>query len=153
MSKPRWQWALLADASRAKLLHCGPSSGGSPHVKHVDAIEASWEGHERGRPSPLKGRGGNTYAAGGHEAEEDRRRFAQELAQWLQSRLQQHGIDQLTVFGPPKFVGALRRACPHTLADRLSAQTVELINLSNPQLHQHPAIRELIGLHNDSEAS
>ncbi|MFW6060447.1 MAG: host attachment protein [Phycisphaeraceae bacterium] len=146
MAKARWCWAVLADETRAKLLHCGPTEMGRPHIKQVETLQFEWAGHEHGRPSPLKAKNGHTHAAEGHEKEEDRRRFAQTLADWIEKQLHHRGIDRLTVFGPPRFLGALRRAWPDRLAERIREHPHELINLPNPELHQHPAIRELIGL-------
>jgi len=153
MPIPHESWAVLADEQRAKLLHCGPSEGGSPHIEHVDAISSSWEGHERGRPSPLKGRNSHTHAAVGHEPEEDRRRFALELVDWLTRQMRQREISRLTLFGPSRFVSTLRDVCPGDLAQRMKTEPIALINLPNAELHQHPAIRALIGLGSTSARS
>ncbi len=111
MTKTHWAWAVLADETRAKLLHCGPSPNGSPHVDQIDTFETTWEGHQHGRPSPLKAKNGHTHAAPGHEKEEARRRFAQELANWLDKQIARHDIDHLAIFGPSRFLSALRGAC------------------------------------------
>jgi len=146
MPTPHKAWAVLADDRRAKLLHCGTSERGSPHVEHVDSLTRSWEGHQRGRPSPLKGKSSHTHADPGHDAEEERRRFAQELANWLVQRSREHSIDRLTLFGATRFVSTFREVCPGDLTQRLHTEAVELINLPNAELHQHPVIRSLIGL-------
>lgn len=149
MAKPRWTWAVLAGESRAKLLHCGPAPGepgDRPHIDHIDELHATWEGHERGRPSPLKYKNHHTHASPGHDQEEERRRFALELVDWLDKQRTRHGIDEVTVFSTPRFLSTLRRACPHTLAEHLKEEPVDLISLPNGELHRHPAIRQLIGL-------
>ncbi len=146
MPKSRQAWVVLVDAHRAKLLHCSQTPVGRPHVEQQDMMAFDTEHYEHGRPSPLAGKNGHTHAAEGHEPEEVLRRLAKQLGAQLREWVDQRDIGRLDVFAPPRFLGALREACPDHLAQRLAEHRQDLTNLPTSQLHQHRAIRWLIGL-------
>jgi len=137
-------WLVVADTHRAKLLECSPTPTGRCHVEERDAIEQQWEGHEHGRPSPLAGKTGNSYAARHHEAEEDIQRFARQLIEWLTKAVEINDISRMTVFAPPRFVGALRKVCPDRLAGVLDVRVGDLMNLPADALPAHPLIEGLL---------
>lgn len=139
-------WVVLADTQHAKLLACSATKMGSLHVEQRDAIEHQWEGHEHNRPSPLNGKGVQAYAAPHHEAEEDLQRFVRQMTDWLTKTVESHGISRLTLFAPPRCVGALRKGCPDRLAGVLDVQAADLMSLPAEALHAHPLIQRVVGL-------
>ena len=100
-------------------------------------------GHEHTRPSPLTGKAGNSYASVGHEVEEERIRFAREVAGWLQEKVRRFGIAHLDLFSPPRFLGAFRKVCSPQLFDRIETHQADLMKLSEAGLAAHPAIEAL----------
>ena len=137
-------WVVLADARQCRLLRCGLTHRGRCHVEESDSVQNGWPGHERGRPSSLHGKTGQTYATQGHEVEEGLERFARRIVEWLEHKVEQHKIDLLFVFAPSRFLGALRRVQSPRLAERLQERKGELMHLPVPTLCEHPAIRDLL---------
>lgn len=139
-------WILLADAKRARLLTCQRARLGRTHLEEKAELAFDWPGHEHNRPMPLAGKSANTYAATRHDIEEELRRFARQVADWLVDRCRTLAIDRVQLFAPPRFLAELRKALPGVLNVELFEHGTDLINLPSGQLHAHRAIRELIGL-------
>jgi len=119
MPQPSSAWIVTADARRARLLHCSPLPPGEPRCELIESIDNTWEEHQRGRPSPLKGKGGHSHADYGHEDEQRLERFAHDVLHWLQKQLARHNAPRVTLFAPPKLLGELRRLRPTSLQDRI----------------------------------
>jgi len=146
MSATRSACFALADAQQAKLFRCATTPTGHCHVEQESATAYETEGHEHGRPTPLAAKTGHSYAPSHHDAEEDERRFAQQVVHWLERETGERGVERLTVFTPPHMLGRLRKVVTDALRDRLEFEEGELINLSADELHEHPAVLRLIGL-------
>ena len=139
-------WIALADSRRGQLLRCSLTPKGSRHIELIENIKSQWPGHQRGRPSPRLGKTGHSYASQGHESEEDLKRFAKTYLQWVQQQMQVHSIDRLTVYAPPRCLGALRQVCPKPMHARLDLQEGDLLNLSHKDLIDHKLICQLVEL-------
>ena len=120
------RWVVTADERVARLVHVERNERGRLCVEDQAMITDAWEEHEHGRPSPLSREGGGTYASIGHEQETRLARFAKEIAEWLERELAERGVDQIAVFAPPHFLGALRKAWTPRFA--LQVEEQQLIN-------------------------
>jgi len=134
------QWVLTADQSVGRLLRLDRSPQGSTRIRVQDEIEESWEAHEHGRPSPLKGKGGHTHASPGHEDETRRARFAKEVAVWLEQHAEHLHVDHIAVFAPPSFMGALRDAWSPRFALIVEEHGGDLAHVPTAELARHRAV-------------
>lgn len=141
----RKTWIALVDARAGRLLHGRPQPAGRYRLDEQDAIHNQWEQHQRGRPSPLSGKDGRSYASVGHEDEQMAQRFAKDVVKWLEKQTAKRDIDRLAVFAPPRFLGELRKAYPASLAGRIEEREGDYVNMRNGELLGNPAIREAIG--------
>ena len=139
-------WIALADSRRGQLLRCSLTPKSSRHIELMENIKSQWPGHQRGRPSPRMGKFGHSYASQGHESEEDLQRFAKTYLQWVRQKMQAHNIDHLTVYAPPRCLGALRQVCPKSMHSQLDLREGDLLNLSHEVLTNHKLIRQLVEL-------
>ena len=145
-SQSPYTWIALADSRRGKLLRCSLTPNGRRHIESIENIESQWPGHQHGRPSPRLGKNGHSYASQGHEAEEDLQRFAKQLLRWVAKQMQAHSIDRLTVYAPPRCLGALRQVRPQPMRIRLDLQEGDLLNLPDEVLADHKLICQLVKL-------
>jgi protein required for attachment to host cells len=139
------KWIFVVDGGRGRLLRGSSVPPGRPHLEEDDAIENTWEKHEHGRPSARAGRDGHSYASQGHENEELLHRFARDVALWLERKSRQHKIENVVLFAPPRFLGALRQACSPALAARITEHEGDLGYMSAGDLARHRAIARLLG--------
>jgi protein required for attachment to host cells len=144
MAGKRKTWIFIVDHGRGRLLSGSPAPRGRFRLVQRDAIENTWEEHQHGRPSPRAGREGHTYASRGHEDEEMTKRFAREVAEWLEERVRQLDIDRLDLFAPPRFLGALRQAWRPRLAVHVEAHEGDLGYLGPGDLVHHRSIADLL---------
>lgn len=135
-------WITAADARRARLLHCSPLPPGEPRCELTDSIDNRWEEHQRGRPSPLKGKGGHSHADFGHEDEQRLDRFAHDVVQWLEKQLEQRGIDRVTLFAPPKLLGELRRVYPASLKGRIDDAEGDFASMDENQIARNATVHK-----------
>ena len=129
-------WFALADAEHCRLLRCRLTKQGTQHVDEYGACENKLPEHEHKRP--MTG-GGKT-----HYVEEEERRFAGEIVEWLRGKVEEHEIDRLVIFAPPRILGALRKAPPGLLKGHLEELKGDLMRLDAGQLAQHPMVRDLL---------
>lgn len=122
------------------------------HVERRAELRSPWEDfHERGRPGRL-GQGPSANAVQ-HYADEHReplelsRRFARDVAAWIEAQRRDAGADQgataMPVFAARRFLGHLRRA----LDDgdrRIDLRDGELRTMSPADLARHPAIDAIV---------
>jgi protein required for attachment to host cells len=138
-------WIFIVDNGRGRLLKGAPAPRGRFHLELDDSIENKWEEHQRGRPSPLTGKDGRSYASVGHEDEEMMRRFARDVAGWLEEKTRRLDIDRLALFAPPRFLGALRQAWSPRLALCVDEFEGDLGYMGPGDLVRHRAIARLLG--------
>jgi hypothetical protein len=142
------RWFATADDRMARLLHIEPVPQGRRRVHEHAVLNSSWSNaRERGRPTFL-GRGPSAnatqhFAAPNHAAEEDRRRFAREVRDWLATHSKTLGIDQLTIFSPATMLGVLRKELDSTNG-AIELREGELASLRTDELATHPAIESLL---------
>ncbi len=153
MRKSRQAWIVLADSKHAKLLDCQRVPIGRMHIDVIDQLEFQWEGHEHGRPSRLSGKEKQAYASPGHEAEEELRKFAHEVAHWMKQKVDEHKIQQAHLFAPPRFAGFLRAVLPPTMAQWTELHNHDLATQPMHELHKQPAIRQLLGFQDGAAGS
>jgi protein required for attachment to host cells len=149
MARKSQTWIFIVDNGRGRLLKGAPAPRGRFHLELDDAIENSWEEHQRGRPSPLAGRAGHSYASWGHEDEELMRRFARDVAVWLDDKTRKHAIDRLALFAPPRFLGALRQAWTPRLAMCVEEHEGDLGYMGPGDLVRHRSIARLLDTNNN----
>lgn len=150
-------WILVADRSRAKLLHVLPEGQG-PYP-----TLACWS-HEAGRIQPRErdaeepGRiihpAGYASAVEPHEDRDhvEARRFAKELVGHLEHSRQERRFDRLFVIAPPGFLGVLRdawtpslhamivREWNHDLAGLTEAALQRRLEELLPTVHGEPGV-------------
>jgi protein required for attachment to host cells len=135
---------FVVDAGRGRLLECSRTPAGRLHVDEIESIENDHEAYEHGRPSPRAGKSGNTYASGGHESEHQLHRFAKEVAVWIERKSDQLGLEAVSVFSAPRFLGELRKLYGPALARRVREHSADLTHLAAAGLARHPAVEELL---------
>jgi protein required for attachment to host cells len=137
-------WFTVADAKRCRLLRCRLTAQGTPHVDQIDKLESKPPEHEHGRPMALAGMTGHSFAAPHHDIEEEVRRFAAQIVEWLQEKSAHYGIERLTILAPPRLLGALRKTPPGSLKGRIEELEGNLMPLEVDALSEHPLIRRLL---------
>jgi protein required for attachment to host cells len=157
---PSRRYVVTADGSQATLYSCTPGAHGRARVEKLDSVgNTHLDEHERHRPTLLDAaRRGHAMpsmratsfphsASQGHEVEEEQRRFAHDVKNWLGRNREVVGAAPLTIFAPPHFLGLLR----HQLGDPAGAnpgapdlRECELTHLQPNQLAEHPAVRSLL---------
>jgi protein required for attachment to host cells len=129
-------WFALADAEHCRLLCCRLTAQGTQHVDEYGRFENTLPEAEHARP---KSQGGMT-----HDIEEEERRFVGQIVDWLRRKAEDHEIDRLTVFAPPRILGVLRKASSGLSRGHLEELKGDLMRLEAGQLAEHPMVRELV---------
>ncbi|MCA9285881.1 MAG: host attachment protein [Phycisphaerales bacterium] len=151
MNDNRTKWIVTVDARGGRLVRCRPVPPGRWHADEIDRVANAWERfHEHHRPDAISLKGGDQvagYAFGsdGHADEEMLRRFAKDATVWLERIVDEHAIQSLDLFAPPRTLGALRAAISKPLAARLSQHEGNLNNIPIGDLPDHAAVSSLIG--------
>lgn len=136
-----YRWFVVLDSKKARLVRGSRTAKGSPHLDEMASLATTFVAGEHHRPDRLApGRSAGTS----HEHEEALAHFARDLAPWLQNELTKHEIASCALFAPTPMVGALRKVMQTPLAARLQEHSLELANLSLPQLAAHPRVQELL---------
>ena len=104
-------WFALADAEHCRLLCCRLTKQGTRHVDEYGRFENTLPEAEHTRPM---GQDGMT-----HDIEEEERRFGAQIVGWLQSKAEEHDIEDLAIFAPPRILGVLRKASSGLLEGHL----------------------------------
>ena len=133
---PDHAWFALADAEHCRLLCCRLTEQGTQHIDEYDALENKFPEREHLRPQTGDGMT--------HDVEEKERRFAGAVVGWLQRRAEEHEIDRLVIFAPPRMLGGLRKASSGLLAGHLKQLEGNLMRLDAGQLAEHPMVRDLV---------
>jgi len=129
-------WFALADAERCRLLCCRLTEQGTQHVNEYGAFDNTLPEAEHERPMTMDGMT--------HDIEEEERRFAGQIVEWLRKKAEEHEIDHLVIFAPPRMLGVLRKAPPGLLKGHLEELDGNLMRLEAGQLAEHPMVRKLV---------
>jgi protein required for attachment to host cells len=148
---PHRHWIMTSDERCAILFLCQRVPPGHWHIEQRKSLENRWEHyHEAHRPSAL-GRGPSANAAQhfaslGHEVEEEHRRFAREVSDWLTHAITEFGVEHISIFAASRFLGLLRQELGDlgTQADLLEG---ELTRLRPSELSIHPAVVNALESH------
>lgn len=139
-------WIVLANDHQARLLSARRTPTGRCQVVERDEIESPMPTRDRGRPSALNGMSGHSYADNLRALQEERRRFAKQLARWIDALLKRPAINKLTVFAPSRMIGSLREVLGAKHRGQIQLIDENLINMPSDTLCRHPAITRLVGL-------
>jgi protein required for attachment to host cells len=142
---------FLSDSRKASLYRgslSSASAAGLPRLRLelAERITSPWtDFHEHGRPAAL-GRGPSAksvqhFASEGHERDELERRFAANVAAWIESRAGAAPEAAKVVFADPRFLGHLRRAV-EAIRLEASIERGEFSWMRPAELGAHPTIRE-----------
>jgi protein required for attachment to host cells len=148
MTKASERLLATVDERQARLFRCTPTMRGTWRLEETHSLRSPWEeDHERRRPAIL-GRGPETMppheAAFGHEEEEERRRFARDVADWLRKHAPPSGADPLLVFAAPRFLGLMREGAAELDRVAIRLMESELSRLHPHELAEHPAVVALL---------
>ncbi len=153
-------WLVTADNRRATLFACRRLPSGDMHLEQVRAIENQHEGeHERHRPTLLGGaeRRGTASRSGarpaphstsvGHQVDEEQRRFAREVRDWIETASRDLGWsladDRISVLAAPRLFGLLRGLIEE-VDEMVSLCEGEFAQLAPHELAEHPSVRDAI---------
>lgn len=132
-------WILIADRSRAEVLHVLPN-GMHPLPTLASYVHAAGRLRPQERDSDVSGRvqhpGGARSTVEPHEDRwhVEARRFAKELAENLEHEHQQRRFDRLIVIAPAPFLGVLREAWSPVLRTCILTEwTEDLMSLTEPE--------------------
>jgi len=137
-------WIVTADERHTHLYSCQKVAGARWHIDQRKTLENRWENyHEHHRPYSL-GRGPSANAAQhfaslGHEVEEEHRRFAREVSDWLTHAIKEFGVEHISIFAASRFLGLLRQELGD-LSKQADLHEGELTQLRSHELSTHPAI-------------
>ncbi len=79
-----------------------------------------------------------------HDIEEEERRFAHQIVEWLQENAKAHEIDHLVIFTSPRMLGELRKTSSGLLTGHLKELEGNLMRLDAGQLAEHRMVRDLL---------
>ncbi|MCZ6835026.1 MAG: host attachment protein [Planctomycetota bacterium] len=140
----RLSWICIVNQREGRLLRAREIPEHRHQLKLKARIENKWEEHEHGRPSPLAAKNGHTHSSYGHESETMRRRFAQDVADWLESNARTNGIDRVAVLAPSRFLAELKPRWSTRLQSHVEEYECGLGYLEEGELVQHPMIIRLL---------
>lgn len=149
MEKVSERWIATVDARRARMFRCHPTRQHAWRLEEAEvALRNPWEqAHERGRPNymPKGPQAGPHHAATeGRQEEEGQRRFAKDVAGWLDAHLKNVSQVPVVCFGPAKFLGSVRDALPRHALTSVVFRDLELSQMQPSQLAQHPAVHSAL---------
>jgi protein required for attachment to host cells len=146
-------WILVADRSRALILHALPQNLG-PYPTLASFAHPEGRLRSQDRDSDTSGRvslpGGIRSTVEPHEDSwhVEARRFAKDLADVLQNDRQNGRFDRLFVVAPPAFLGVLREALPGTVRKTIAAEIAEEL-LSLPAAEWQSRLEKMVAEHQD----
>lgn len=133
---------VTVDERQARLFRAARTARGAWRLVEEDRLENAWEsGHERGRPTMFgRGRGlapPHTIDPG-HTEDEERRRFAETAARWIEGRPAPEG--RVVVFAASGFFAPLRDHLSAEGRSRIAVHELELTRLNAHELAEHAAV-------------
>ncbi|MEQ8357080.1 MAG: host attachment protein [Kiloniellaceae bacterium] len=141
--KPIRSWIVIADGAQARILeNKGPGKGLTPLPK-----EARHQAHRPSREidADRPGRTHDRNGPGRHAMEpptdahrDEKRRFAEQLAERLNDATKQDRYDRLVLVAPPKTLGDLRQALSKETNARITGELAkDLTPISDHELPGH----------------
>lgn len=143
-------WIVVVDERSARLLAVRRSAHDRWQAELYDALGSPWECiHEQHRPSALSAhpspQAHQRFSSGYSEMEtqEEQRRFARDVVDWLEQKRSTFGEQPLSVYAAPRFFGLLRA---QMTKKRFQADLheAELTRLLPHELIEHPAVLEAL---------
>lgn len=146
--KPVQTLVLLANDREARFLENDGVGKGLRQVRHLDRATVSGEdiayAGQPGRSQAAPGAARHGMEPSTSEEEQNRARFAADLAEMVGQEMTKAGHDRLILCAPPKMLGELRTALPKEVMDKLQADLdKDLI---------HTPLAELVGHFSDVAA-
>jgi protein required for attachment to host cells len=146
------RWIAVTDNRWARLVRCQrtePEPAGRWHADEFETIRTTWDEHqprhEPALPDGAPKADDPDHAPGwAHKKEEETRRFAHEVAAWLDRRSAALAIRHISVFAPDHFLGPLRLSWSPRLRPLLTEHAGELTHLRPPELLEHPTIAGIL---------
>lgn len=154
------KWIVVSDERVARLVSLKRVSGGRWRAEERRSRASRWaDYHEHHRPSALGGRSGSShkhFSPGFSEAEarEERRRFARDVARWIEHDCR-NVLDEdsrVAVFAAPGFFGTLREELGERHR-RMALHELELTRLRPDELVEHPSVQRVLGIERHATAS
>lgn len=148
---PRLHCIVTADSRHATIYACR-HDGRGVHLEYLSTLENPHEAeHAHERPSFIGGveRRGSVARSGahaaphalapGHTSDEEQKRFARELSDWLAGQRASMDVPPVTLFAPPRFLGML---LPHVdrMGENVTLHPGEFAQLTAAELERHPTI-------------
>jgi protein required for attachment to host cells len=136
-------WIVIADGAQARVLeNSGPGKGltALPAEEMQRALPPSRDiGTDRpGRTHDRMGPGRHAMEPPTDPHREEKRRFATELAERLNTAAQQNSYDRLVLVAPAKTLGDLRKALSKEAAAKIDGElSKDLIKISDQDLPGH----------------
>lgn len=149
MHEERDRWIATVDSRRARMFRCRPTEQHGWRLEEAEvALRNPWEdAHERGRPSYLPKApqaGPQTSAGEDRQEEEAQRRFARNVASWIDGSLRKVENPPLVCFCPAKILGEIRDSLPQQSRSQVRFCQLELSKLHPAQLAEHPAVNSAL---------
>lgn len=146
-------WLIISDHYHARLLGCNATPTERCHVTRYGEIESPIPDIEFGRPIPLTDITGDSYVERQRRLEEEYRRFAKQLARWINRCIDRFGIKQLTVFVPEQSHKDVLTHIHTDVRDRVTLRSENLLRLSPDALSKHHLVTELMRPQNNGKLS
>ena len=156
-SLPHTRWVVTADGRQAALFRCRTTPALEFHLDHVRTLRNEHEADpEQHRPSQLGGaeRKGDRNRSGARaaphsasfdrETDEQRRRFAREMGEWLADATRELGAPYVSVVAAPRLFGLLREELPRHPNLHAELHEGELSHLGSAELASHPTVRGVL---------
>lgn len=140
MRKP--VWFMVASHHKARLMKGELTPIGRCRVQEQASLEHEGMEKDYQRPSPRMGRSGS--AQDHHTPEESASRFARKVATELEKMMVQHGIEGVTLFAPPRMVGALKKAISGRMAQQVEVCQADLAHLDDSKLAQYAPVMNMV---------
>lgn len=136
-------WIVISDAARARiLLHEGVGHGLSQVTGH-DFREPCKTAQEimadrPGRAFDSHGQGRHAMEPSSDPVREEKKQFAQNIADFLDEQAHANAFDRLVIVAPPKTLGDLRTAFSKEIAGMVYAElSKDLTKIPNDEIEKH----------------
>lgn len=139
-------WFLVVDEGHVRLMTMSHTKQGSPHVEEHASHELQVDEKEHGRNPMRQSPQGHSqaYAPENHETDENLRRRAHEISDWIDREVHTRKLERVTLFAPDRMLGQLRKQFPKRLAPRLDERHGNYAHLTTGQLAEIGKVQELV---------